>query len=65
MTLKPQGSHRWCRRHSCQRRWYTAYPGEMACPHCGELAPDVSDGWPHVCARGHGAQHGGECEGCR
>ncbi len=64
-ALMPQGSYRWCKRPSCARRWYTAHPHAMACPYCGEMCMDATDGWPHVCGRGHGAQHAGECMECR
>lgn len=65
MKLMPQGSYRWCTLPSCARRWYTAVPGEQRCPYCGHAAKDATDGWPHICSRGHGADHGGECGKCR
>jgi hypothetical protein len=60
----PQGSFRWCQTPSCGRRWFTAAPTPQPCPFCGAHVKDATDGWPHVCSRGHGAQHGGECQEC-
>lgn len=60
--LMPCPSYRWCT--CCERRWYTAYPGEQYCPYCGQHAKDATEGWPHGCSRGHEAQHGGRCGEC-
>lgn len=62
MKLMPQGSFRWCT--VCFRRWYTAIPNEAACPFCDASVKDATDGWPHLCARGHGADRGGACGEC-
>jgi hypothetical protein len=59
----PQGSYRWCT--CCERHWYTASPSETTCPYCGMAAKDATNGWPHVCGRGHGANHGGDCGECK
>ena len=64
MKLMPQSSQRWCKLPTCGRRWETAYPGVMACPFCGLQVKDATDGWPHVCNRGHSASNGGECQQC-
>ncbi len=60
----PQPSYRWCKLTTCSKRWYTADPTETACPYCGHPCRDASEGWPHVCDRGHGADHGGSCLEC-
>jgi len=64
MKLMPQGSYRWCRLPSCERRWFTASPAAQPCPFCGLEAKDATTGWPHACTNGHSAQHGGECPQC-
>lgn len=60
----PQGSFRWCGTPECRHRWFVALPLPCSCPRCGAMVADASDGWPHVCSAGHGAQHGGKCLEC-
>lgn len=64
MKLMPTTQRRKCTK--CGFTWMTAFTHRTSCsnPSCGAMQLEVTNDWPHICAKGHAANHGGDCPTC-